>query len=86
MVFSQQVQAKILAKLDRDQGEKLVLCKETMKITSAERLEVEVDAGSSKTKPSGMENGACDAEIETLWVHAKQSASQRFAQAAEGNT
>jgi hypothetical protein len=80
------VRAKILAKLDSDQGEKLVLRKETTEKTSAERLEVEAGAGSSETQPSGMENGACDAEIETLWVRAKQSASQRFAQAAEENT
>jgi hypothetical protein len=80
------VRAKILANLDGDLEEKLVLQKDTTKKTSAERLEVEVGAGSSETQPLGMEKGACDTEIETLWVRTKQSASQRFAQAAEGNT
>ena len=65
------VREKILANLDCDLEEKLVLRKETMKKTSAERLEVEVGAGSSETQPSGMENGAWDAEIETLRVRAK---------------
>jgi hypothetical protein len=45
------VRAKILANLDSDLEEKLVLRKETTKNTSAERLEVEVGAGSSETQP-----------------------------------